>query len=303
VLARLANHSTLLDPKIVGRWRSPFRLGLSLIGLIILVRVFSTGGPGFDFMAYWAVDPSSPYVTTIGLGAFHYAPPFAYLAAPLSLLPFDVAYIVWTGLMAGLLVWLTRSWALAWCGFFPVTSELYHGNVHILMAALIVVGLRHPPALAVVGFAKLTTGVAMLWPIFRRDWSGFAVASATLVGIVGVSLVLQGADVWAAWVDHLFVRAETPHIGGAMINVPMVVRLPLAVGLVAWGATTDRRWTMPLAVALAMPLLWIHSLAVLVALPSLVRPRAERTDVSDVQAVPRQKILHDSRRHQDLPTT
>ena len=124
-------------------------------------------------MAYWAVDPSAPYATAIGLGAFHYPPPFVYLAAPLSLLPFDIAYVVWTILMVGLLIWMTRSWALAWCGFPPVASELFHGNIHIAMAALIVVGLRYPPALAVVGLAKLTTGVALLWPVFRRDWRSF----------------------------------------------------------------------------------------------------------------------------------
>lgn len=246
----------------------------------MLATIYTAGGPGYDFMAYWAVDPSSPYTTTIGLGAFHYAPPFAYLAGPLSLLPFDVAYALWTSLMVALLVWMTRSWALAWCAFPPVASELFHGNIHIAIAALIVVGLRYPPALAVVGLAKLTTGVAMLWPALRRDWHGFVGSAAAVLGIVAVSLILQGTGAWAAWLDHLFVRAGTAHIGGALIDVPLAVRLPLAVGLVVWGATTDRRWTIPVVVAFSMPLLWIHSLAVLVALPSVLRSRADSGDVA-----------------------
>src|SRR5687768_1851526 len=178
--ARLTTVPTLRGLDDGTRWRSPLRLGLSVLGIAMLATIYMAGGPGYDFMAYWAVDPSSPYATTIGLGAFHYAPPFAYLAGPLALLPFDVAYVVWTSIMVGLLVWLTRSWALAWCGFPPVASELFHGNIHIAMAALIVVALRYPPALAVVGLAKLTTGVALLWPLFRRDWRSFIQAAAAV---------------------------------------------------------------------------------------------------------------------------
>jgi hypothetical protein len=293
VLARLTTTANLRGWNEGTRWRSPIRLGLSALGVAMLATIFMAGGPGYDFMAYWAVDPSAPYATTIGLGAFHYAPPFAYLAGPLSFLPFNVAYVLWTSFMVSLLLWMTRSWALAWCAFPPVASELYHGNIHIAMAALIVVGLRHPPALAVVGLAKLTTGVTMLWPLFRRDWRGFIQAAATLLGIVAVSLILQGVGVWAAWIDHLFVRAETPHIGGALIDVPLAIRLPVAFGLVVWGARTDRRWTMPVAVALSMPLLWIHSLAVLVAMPSLVRARADPAGAAELQGDSRNQLLDD----------
>ena len=280
MLARQKTAPTLRGPDVATRWRAPLRLGLSVFGLAMLATFYASGGAGYDFMAYWTVDASAPYSTPIGLGAFHYPPPFVYLAAPLSLLPFDIAYVVWTILMVGLLIWMTRSWALAWCGFPPVASELFHGNIHIAMAALIVVGLRYPPALAVVGLAKLTTGVALLWPVFRRDLRSFVAASATVVGIVVVSLILQGSGVWAAWFDHLFVRAETTHIGGALIDIPLAVRLPVAVGLLAWVAKTDRPWTLVVAVALSMPLLWIHSLAVLVALPAVLRFSTSNADTT-----------------------
>jgi Glycosyltransferase family 87 len=275
VLARLTKPPIPLDPAVVSRWRSPVRFGLSVLGVITLATIYSAGGPGYDFMAYWAVDPSSPYETTLGLGAFHYAPPFVFLAAPLSLLPFDMAYVVWTSVMAALLVWMTRSWALAWCAFPPVASELFHGNIHIAMAALIVVGIRYSPALGIVGLAKLTTSVAMLWPVFRRDWRGVIEAAAVVLAIVAASVLLQGTEIWGAWFAHLSARAETPHVGGALIDVPLALRLPAAAALLAWGAVSDRRWTLPVAVALSVPLLWAHSFAVLVAIPMVIRSRAE----------------------------
>jgi hypothetical protein len=275
VLARLTQHPILLDRTLDSRWRSPIRLGLSILGLITLATIYGAGGPGYDFMAYWAVDPSAPYETTLGLGAFHYAPPFVILAAPLSQLPFDLAYALWTTIMVTLLVWMTRSWALAWCAFPPVASELFHGNIHIALAALIVVGIRYSPALGIVGLAKLTTGVAMLWPVFRRDWRGVIETSAVILAIVAASVLLQGTEIWVAWFDHLSARAETTHIGGALIDVPLTLRLPVAVGLLAWGAVSDRRWTLPLAVTLSVPLLWAHSFAILVALPLVIRSRVD----------------------------
>ena len=59
----------------LARWRSPIRLGLSAVGVAMLILVYSVPGPGFDFYAYWAVDPQDPYRIADGLGAFHYAPP------------------------------------------------------------------------------------------------------------------------------------------------------------------------------------------------------------------------------------
>jgi hypothetical protein len=45
------------------------------------------------------------------------------------------------------------------------------------------------------------------------------------------------------------------------------LRLPLAAAVVAWGARTDRAWTVPVAVTLGLPVLWPSGFAVLAALP------------------------------------
>jgi hypothetical protein len=253
------------------RWRSPIRLGLSAIGVVMLALVFSVPGPGFDFYAYWAVDPVDPYRIADGLGAFHYAPPVIWLAAPFKLLPFDVGYVVWTVLMAGLLVWMTRSWALAWCAFPPVASELYHGNIDLLLAAALVVGFRVSSAWVLLPITKVTTGINLLWPVLRRD--GRAIATVALLGaaIIGASLLIQGIDIWRAWIEHLIVRMGRPEAGGALIDFSLWLRLPIAIAVMVWASITARRWLVPIAVVLAMPLLWFHSLAALVAIQPLWR--------------------------------
>ena len=61
------------------------------------------------------------------------------------------------------------------------------------------------------------------------------------------------------------------------IAIPLLLRLPVAAAIVIWGALTDRKWTVPLAAALAMPVLWIAAFSVLAAVFAVDRPAlAER---------------------------
>lgn len=253
------------------RWRSPIRVGLSVIGVLTLVVFFSVPGPGFDFYAYWAVDPAAPYRIADGFGAFHYAPPVIWLALPFKLLPYHVGYVVWTALMAGLLVWMTRSWALAWCAFPPVASELYHGNIDLLLATALVVGFRAPAAWVLLPITKITTGINLLWPLLRRDWRAIATVALVGIAVVGSSLLIQGIDLWRAWIEHLIVRMGRPEAGGALIDISVWLRLPVALGVMVLAVVTKRRWLVPISVVLAMPLLWVHSLAALVAMQRLWR--------------------------------
>jgi hypothetical protein len=269
----------LTDSIDLDRWRSPIRLGLSAVGVAMLALVYSVRGPGFDFYAYWAVDPSDPYRIPDGLGAFHYAPPVIWLSEPFKLLSFDAGYVVWTVLMGALLVWMTRSWALAWCAFPPVASELYHGNIDIVLAAALVAGFRAPAAWVLLPITKITTGINLLWPVLRRDVRALAAVAIAGALIVGASLLIQGADLWRAWIDHLVVRMGRPEAGGALIDISLWLRLPFAVALMVWASRTSRRWLVPFAVALAMPLLWFHSLSVLVAIQPLWRSSPTRPAV------------------------
>jgi hypothetical protein len=251
------------------RWRSPIQLGLSAVGVAMLVLVYSVPGPGFDFYAYWGVDPRDPYRIADGLGAFHYAPPIIWLAEPFKLLPFEAGYGLWTALMAGLLIWMTRSWALAWCAFPPVASEFYHGNIDLLLAAALVAGFRIAPFWVLLSLTKITTGINLFWPLVRRDLRSLGIVALVGLVVIGASLALQGIDLWRAWVDHLLIRAGRPEAGGALIDISIWLRLPIAIVVMAWASLTARRWAVPIAVTLAMPLFWFHSLSVLVAMQPL----------------------------------
>jgi hypothetical protein len=54
----------------------------------------------------------------------------------------------------------------------------------------------------------------------------------------------------------------------------LAIRLPVAAILVVVAARLDRPWILAPAVTLALPLLWAHGFAVLVAITPLLRVRS-----------------------------
>jgi hypothetical protein len=59
------------------------------------------------------------------------------------------------------------------------------------------------------------------------------------------------------------------------VPVPLLLRLPVAILVIAWAARTDRAWLLPVGVLLAMPVIWWGSLAILTATVALRRDRIE----------------------------
>jgi hypothetical protein len=262
----MRTYARLVD--LVTRYAGPLRLGLSVGGVIFAVGLFVVGGtPGFDLYAYWIVDPADPYTATQGFGAFHYSPVLAVAFLPLKLLPWPLVYWVWLGLMLLVLAWLGRGWTLALLLFPPVVLELYEGNIHLLIAAAVVLGLRRPIAWAFLLLTKVTPGIAALWFVVRRDWHSLAITLGVTAVIVAVS-GLAMPDVWRSWFAHLSVAeaVATPN----QLPIPLLVRLPVAALVVAWGARTHRPWTLAVGTTLALPVVWYHGLAVLAAIPALL---------------------------------
>jgi hypothetical protein len=69
--------------------------------------------------------------------------------------------------------------------------------------------------------------------------------------------------------------------------IPLLVRLPIAAILVVWAARTDRRWLVPVAAVLAMPVLWPNAYSVAVgAIPLLVAARAAAPPAPPAAAAP-----------------
>jgi len=271
---------TTCVPGLLAAARGPLVRRLALVilsagGAIALAWLLTAQGHGFDYYAYWSVDAADPYRVTSGLGAFHYPPPFVWLAAPLGLVPFELGYWTWTSLGLLALAWLTRRWVLAWLLFPPVISELYHGNVHLFIAVGMVLGFRSAAAWGLVGMVKVTSGIVGIWPVLQRDWPAARLCLATAAALA-LPTVLVSPQLWGEWSQHLLVRGTEPNQWGAEIGIPLGLRLVAAIALMGWGALTARRWVVAPAVVLAMPVLWVHSLAVLAALPRLLEARGDQ---------------------------
>ena len=253
------------------------RDGLTLSGLIFAAYLFVVVAPvagtvGFDAMAYWSVNLDDPYAKTAGaFGAFTYSPVIARLFAPFALLPWLQFLWLWLALLFATAIWLGGWRALMVLAFPPVALELYHGNVHLLMAAAIVLGFRYPGTWAFILLTKVTPGVGLLWFVVRREWLRLAVAVGVTALIVALSLVVD-SRLWQAWIsESLLATAGGKPTNQPEIPIPLLIRLPIAAAIVIWGARTNRAWTVPVAAALAMPVLWPVSFATLAAIPAISR--------------------------------
>lgn len=247
--------------------------------MLFAAYLFAIVGPaagtvGFDAFAYWSVDIADPYKAGVGgLGAFNYTPPIARLFDPVGVLPWFTFLWLWLAVLVAQIVWLGgRDHRVIWIlALPPVALELYHGNVHLIMAAAIALGYRYPWTWAFVLLTKVTPGVGLVWFAVRREWRALGIALGVTAVIVAVSLVVDGS-LWVDWWAFIRSTPEGGSVAQPQIPVPLWLRLPAAVVLVAWGALTDRRWTVPLAATLALPVLWPSGFAICAAM--LYRPRA-----------------------------
>ena len=220
---------------------------------------------GVDAHGYWAADPFDPYgVTSPGLqDAFFYAPPFAQLLGPLHYLPWPWFAALWTLLLTAALVWQAGLWTGFLILLVPIFAELTVGNVHFLLGAAIIAGFRYPALWALPLLTKITPGIGLLWFVLRREWRNLAIALGATAAIALTSFVLA-PDLWFQWVGVLREASAAPD-PAVFIAIPFWLRITAALAIVSWGALTDRPWTVPVASMLALPILWINSLAMLVA--------------------------------------
>ncbi len=252
--------------------RRAVRDGLVIAGLLFAGYLFVVVAPvsgtfGFDAYAYWHLDLAAPYSQSAGgLGAFTYTPLIARLFAPFAALPWYSFLWLWTGVLIATLIWLGWRSSLVVLAFPPVALELYHGNVHLLIAAAIVLGFRWPATWAFVILTKVTPGVGLLWFAVRREWRRLGIALGVTAIFVAVSLAID-PSIWKAWLtDDILKTATGAPLDQFSLGIPLWLRLPAAALLVAWGGRTDRAWTVPVAATLGLPILWPTGFAILAAL-------------------------------------
>lgn len=240
----------------------------------------------WDSRAYWdALNSPDPYAgAAVGvIGSYLYPPPFLQVLGPAGQLPWPVFLFGWMGLLAAATVAMLRRVPRSYRGLWPVLvilagADLWAGNINLLLAAAIVIGLTRPAAWAVVALTKVTPGVGVLWHAFRGRWREAAVAVAATAAIGAVS-VAGAPQLWAEWLA--VVVGENPASGyAASVPVPLVVRLPLAVGVLWWAARTERAWAVPLACLMALPVIWFNGLSLLLGSAALLEPRPASVSAS-----------------------
>jgi hypothetical protein len=248
---------------------------LVLAVVFVALRLFQVDpwADSVDACAYWLTRDGGLYgaETTGRICAYVYAPAFAQLLWPVVQLPWPVFDALWTALNLAIYGWLVGRLALPLLLFLPFPFEIVSGNVHLLLAAMIVIGLRERGAWAwaLGAITKATPLVGLGWFAVRREWRPLAIALGVTAAIVGVSFLLS-PSAWAEWLGLLVRDAGRPlETVGWFLPIPVLPRLAAAVVVVAWGARTDRRWTIPVAVLLAMPVLWVNAFAVLAAVVPL----------------------------------
>ena len=253
--------------------RRALRDGAIVAGLLFTGYLFAVVAPqqqtvGFDAFAYWSVDPSHPYRTAVGgLSAFNYSPPIARVFGLFSNVDWYAFLWIWLAILVGTVVWLGgRGSRVIWLlAFPPVALELYHANVHLLIAAAIVLGFRYPWTWAFIVLTKVTPGVGLVWFVVRREWRSLAISAGVTAAIVAASIAVDGS-LWPDWLGFLGRAGAGAVVGQFEIAVPLWVRLPAALVLVAWGGLTDRRWTVVVAATLGLPILWPSGFAICAAL-------------------------------------
>lgn len=256
-------------------WDAPKRrlasFAATLLGLIPWLAYLSFYPGAMDAHAYFAAVPGNLYGGAMGSpDAYLYSPAFSQLVEPLRWLGWDgfrsairladlSAMTILAGPLIGPLIFV-----------HPVSLEFNLGNVHALMGFAIVAGFRWPAAWAFVLLTKVTPGIGLLWFVVRREWRKAAIAFGATAAVVFVSFLLSPED-WLAWPRFLLADQTRPEDSFVIVTAPLVLRLPIAAGLVVWGAITNRRWTVLVAAFLALPSVWEHSLTMLVGLAWIAR--------------------------------
>jgi hypothetical protein len=267
--------------------------GLAVASAIFLVWVWQfvvVAGSHVDADAYRLVNSRDPYLVSSAGNehAFLYSPAVAQLLAIAQGIPQPLFYGLLAALSLGSLVYLLGvGWAAA-ALLIPmpfIWQDLLTGNIHVVLAAAVVVGFRWPATWAFVLLTKVTPGIGLVWFVVRREWGPLAVAMGATAAIAGTS-VLLAPGLWADWMRVLTSNARGLS-GGLSVPIPLLFRLPVALVIVVWGAATNRPWTVPLASFISLPIIWIwDGFAVLVgALALLLRPdlATQRTKGSETE--------------------
>jgi hypothetical protein len=265
-------------------------------------RAYYDGGQSYLHLHSPYVDPSLPNL--VSQQNFVYPPPLAALFAPISLIPYPVAavlFIVGSGVLLGVALRIlgVRDWRCYGAVLLgiPVQQGLALGTLSPLLAVLLALVWRYrdrtavaAPALALLVVSKLFLWpVAILFLVTRRFRTLAAAVGISLVAVVATSLPL-GLTVFSDYpqlVDAVSRLEATSSISLyafatslGLSSVQSTVASFAVGGLLVVGAARaarrdeSRAFRILVVAALALsPIVWGHYLVVLVVPLALWKPR------------------------------
>ncbi|MEJ7749082.1 MAG: hypothetical protein WKF56_07245 [Candidatus Limnocylindrales bacterium] len=264
------------------RWWKPIALGLGL-GVAVTVLLFytvSVGSP-VDAWCYYGMDPTNPWDPE---RCFLYSPPIAqFMLLIQGAVPFDAFYTA-LRVIEMIALALIAGPAIGPALIIPaVAIEINAANVNLLLVGAVLLGFRYPWTWAFVVLTKVTPGIGLLWFAVRREWRHLAIALGLTAALAALSFAIA-PWMWGAYFQGLGTEPD---------ESPFKIwwRLPIAAAVVVWGARGDRRWTMIVAVFLAMPRWYFLSPVILVGLFPLVRLPRPLPFVSRIRQIRRRQTM------------
>ena len=295
-------------------------VGLASLMILAFAWAEAMGPTGSDFLAFWgagqitvAGDPAAAYELAeqervqTGTGAegwfaFVNPPPFLFIAAPLGLLAFPLAWPLWVAATYALWAVVTvrafpRLWPLA-IAYPGALIGATHAQTGLLTGALLVFAAtrmdRRPLAAgAAIGALVIKPHLALLLPFWLAAggrWRAFVAAGATVIALLAASVLVFGPAILPAYATSWDASAKLMreadadfllrmcslyaplrlYVGpGFALAVAALVAIALAgVAMMSWrrsgGNTRASGAAVLAATALASPYLFNYDLAFLV---------------------------------------
>lgn len=232
-----------------------------------------------DAGAYWNAaqrlrdgEPLYPRLAdTEASEVYRYAPWFAWAWVPLTLLPREAAYVVWSIiLLAASAAALTpliqrKAWLLV-ALFLPIMVGISGiGNVQPLIVAALVLGIERRSGPLWIGLAASLKAVPLLLVatyVGRGEWR--RAATAVIVTILVVApMLLYDLSHYPTGADGAAMLINVPVLYAIVIAAGILISVRLARGSLRWLASST-------TVALAIPRFFVYDVTfILPALPAM----------------------------------
>jgi hypothetical protein len=239
---------------------------MALVGVLLaiglfpsFVRLAATNGLS-DVHAYYdaaarlnAGRPLYDVETDVNASEFYRYPPLLAIAfRPLALLPFEVAAVIWEGLMVLAFVHTLKTLGLrrpvllaVGILAFPIIWSLLLGQAQVAVTWLL--ALATPWSVALAGQLKIFPALAALYWIGRRDWASLVRFGAWSVGLVALQVALQPAESLAflgitnlnqvGQIDNLSPYGISPLLWASLAAIGAVAAIALAPSRYGWAAS------------------------------------------------------------------